>query len=576
MKRFPLIHSLRSLAAVAALAIACSASAAISIDFSYANTASSQYTRFKSFVDYALAHPTNPGYLFSGADAAWLFRITGQAQYCTLAVSMADAQVTAAELVIAGGGSPVVASDSYLNSGSMITDVALAYDWCAAQTTSSQRTRWSAYAQQTVSNIWNYNGASWGGHPHAWSGWSITNPGDNYYYSFLAATMYWALASNNSTWMTLLTTDKIPLLEDYFADLPGGGSREGTGYGTSHKNLFLLYRVWRDSTGQDMATANSHLTESILYWTHATVPTLDRFSPIGDQSRNSIPELYDYHRHLMLEAHRMTDNASAASVASWWLNHISVAQMQSSFNFRHDLLPAGTNGSPPADLVYHAGGTGQLFARTGWDVGAAWLNFTAGPYVESHAHQDQGAFTLFQGDWLAVTENIWSHSGIQQGTNVANVVRFSRNGTTINQRNETTATMTVNSTGVAGAVNATANLAPAYATDSGVHAWTRTIDFASRVLNVHDTFQVDSGVQATFQINVPVQPTVSGSTIHAGNLTIHVLTPANPTITLVQWSQVDSDYNSGWRIDIQGSGNEFVVQMAGPAQGDGIFQNGFE
>jgi hypothetical protein len=569
-------QSIRYLVALGVLAASASASAAISIDLSYVNTASIEYTRFKSFVDYALAHPTNPGYLFSGADAAWMFRITGQAQYCTTAVAMADAQVTAAEQVIAGGGSPAVASDSYLQSGPMITDVALAYDWCAAQTTSSQRTRWSAYAEQAVWNIWNYGSASWGGHPHSWSGWSITNPGDNYYYSFMAATMYWALASDSTSWMSLLTSQKIPLLEDYFADLPGGGSREGTGYGTSHKNLFLLYRIWRDSTGQDMATANAHLTESILYWTHATVPTLDRFAPIGDQSRNSIPELYDYHRHLLLEAHRMTDNASAMSIASWWLNHISVSQMASSFNFRYDLLPAGTGGSPPADLIYHAEGAGHLFARTGWDTGAAWLDFSAGPYVESHAHQDQGAFTLFQGDWLAVTENIWSHSGIQQGTEVANVVRFSRNGTTIPQHNETTATLTINSTGAAGAVNATANLAPAYASNSGVHAWNRTIDFASRVLNVHDTFQVDAGVQATFQINVPVQPTVSGNTIQVGNLTIHVITPASPTITLVNWSQTDSDYNSGWRIDIQGSGNEFAVQLAGPAQGDSIFHNSFD
>lgn len=566
----------RFIAAVATLAVSSSAFAAVSIDLSYVDTGSANYTRFKSYVDGAVAHPTNLPYLFAAADAAWMYKLSGQVQYCTLAVSLVDAQVTTAEQAITSGGVPVVAGDSYLNSGSMISDLSLTYDWCAAQTTSLQRTRWSAYAEQTVHNIWNFNTATWGGTAHPWTGWSTDNPGDNYYYSFLAATMYWSLASNSSSWKTFLTSQKIPLLETYFTNLPDGGSREGTGYGVSHKNLFLLYRIWRDSTQQNMADANTHLTDSILYWTHATVPTLDRFAPFGDQSRSSLPILYDYHRHLMLEARRMTDNTSAASIASWWLTHISVPKMTSSFNYRYDLLPAGTNGVAPADLVYHATGTGHLFARTGWDTGAMWLAFAGGPYLESHAHQDQGSFTLFQGDWLAVTENIFSHSGIQQGTNVANVVRFAKNGTTIAQKPGTTSTMTVNSVSVAGAVNASANLTPAYASTSGVHSWLRNIDFANRSLTVHDTFQVDAGVQSTFQINVPTQPTVSGNTIQAGALQIHVLTPVNPTITLVQWSTQDSDYNSGWRIDIQGAGSEFLVQMATAAPSEVIFKNGFD
>ena len=40
----------------------------------------------------------------------------------------------------------------------------------------------------------------------------------------------------------------------------------------------------------DLGNANSHVTDSIYYWIHATVPTRDRFAPIGDQARNSMPE----------------------------------------------------------------------------------------------------------------------------------------------------------------------------------------------------------------------------------------------------------------------------------------------
>ena len=145
------------------------------------------------------------------------------------------------------------------------------------------------------------------------------------------------------------------------------------------------------ATRVDLGNASSHLTDTIHYWTHATVPTLNRFAPFGDQSRNSNPELFDYHRRLMLEARANTTDTRAKEIASWWLNNISVRQMSSAFNYRHDLLPAGTGGVPPTDLTYHATGTGHLFSRTGWDTGAMWVAFTAGPYVESHAHQDQGA-----------------------------------------------------------------------------------------------------------------------------------------------------------------------------------------
>src|SRR3546814_11246500 len=93
-----------------------------------------------------------------------------------------------------------------------------------------------------------------------------SNPGNNYYYSFVEATMYWALASGNSTWMNLLRNDKLPALQAYFAKLPGGGSLEGTGYGTSHMRLFSLYQTWRDATGVDLAIGRASCRESVCQY----------------------------------------------------------------------------------------------------------------------------------------------------------------------------------------------------------------------------------------------------------------------------------------------------------------------
>ncbi len=564
----------RNLGIAIAMTTVLSANAAISIDLSYVDKNSAEFARFKSFVDDELGG--GDPYGFSAADAAYMYKLTGQAKYATLAVDTVEAQVAAAEAAIAMNNSsiqPDIAGDSYLEVGPMLEDLALTYDWCADHTTLSQRTRWAAYAEQAVSNVWGDPAhAKWGSVEHPWSGWAVHDPGDNYHYSFIRATLYWGLAyASPHDWLGLLQNQKWPEQESYTATISGGGSQEGTGYGLSHGTLFMLYRVWHDALGTDVGNANAHLTDSIYWWIHATVPTLDRVAAIGDQSRVSEPVIYDYHRHLMLEARKVTNDATAQSAASWWLRAISDQDMQSSFNYRHNLLPAGSAGSPPAALTYYAAGTGQLFSRTGWDTGAMWLNFSAGPYVQSHAHQDQGAFTLFEKDWLAVTENIWTHSGIQQGPDTNNVVRFENGGSVIEQRSPTTSTMTV-TPGSGGAVHAVANLTPAYNGDPAVTSWQRTLDFANHKLTVKDAFALGSGTTATFQVNTPVQPIINGKTAQAGALTIKVTAPAGATLSALDWTTVDAgEFTSGWRLEIGGGTTGYTVELSV----DKIFANGF-
>ncbi|MEO7433122.1 MAG: hypothetical protein ABIR62_14070 [Dokdonella sp.] len=545
-----------------AMALPCSnpADAAITLDLSSVDHHSRAYERFKHYVDGALTHRNDLPYGFSAMDAAYMARLDGVATYCGLAVDLVQTQVDAATSAIAAGKAPEVASDSYLNIGSMIGDLAITYDTCASAMTPQQRTTWSAYAERAVSNVWNHYGATWGGHLFPWTGWSTTDPGNNYYYSFVEATMLWAFASDNGKWMTLLTSDKLPALQAYMATLPGGGSREGTGYGTSHMRLFQIYSWWRDSTKQDLGAANPHLTDSIAYWIHATVPTLDAFAPYGDQSRSSQPLLYDYHRRLMLEARQLTTSEQARKAASWWLNAISIQEMTSSFNFRFDLLPAGIKGTPPDELTYRATGVGELFSRTGWDPHATWFSLIAGPYDQSHAHQEQGGFMLYRDRWLAVTENIWSHSGIQQSSEMNNVVRFSRNGKTLPQRQPNGATMTVTKAAPSGEVHASADLGKVFGS-SAVRFWQRDVDFVAGTLTVHDRYAVASDVDAVFQINVPVKPVIRANHVSAGDLQIDVLSPTDATIRIVDWKFQDNDFTSGYRVDVQGRGTEFVVRM---------------
>ena len=533
-------------------------------DLSYVDKDSPAYSRYKEWVDTAVSG--NPGYAFSAVDAVLMHQLTGNGRYCDIAVRMVQQQVDEANAKIAQGARPAVAGDSYLEAGPMISELARTWQWCGERIPDEQRPKWSAYADQAIRNIWSPKSASWGGTPATWTGWSIDNPGNNYYYSFVEATMDWALASNDEALLKLLREDKLPALKGYFAKLPGGGSLEGTGYGAAHMRLFTLYRTWKDSTGEDLANANPHLSDSIRFWIHATVPTLDRFAPFGDQSRVSVPEIFDYHRRLVLEARMASKDEEARALASWWLGSISLQRMSQGFNFRYDLLPAGDAKEPPRELVYHATGTGRLFARTGWDRDAMWMTFTAGPYVESHAHQDQGSFTLFARDWLAVTENVWTHSGIQQGTDVHNLVRFVRNGATIRQREPSTSTMTLTRGATPGEVHASADLGGAYAPGAGVESWKREIDFAARKLTVRDRYATSADTRAIFQVNVPSKPQINGREAIAGRLRIRVVSPEDATLSVLEWSTLDAaEFRSGWRVDVEGGGDGFVVELTDDA-----------
>ena len=547
-------------------------SADIGLSLAYVDMGGPAYVRFKAFVDQAVAG--SPGYAFSATDAVYMYRLSGQAQYATLAIAWVEDQVTAAEAEIALGNRPAIAGDSYLDVGPMLRDVALVYDWCYPLLTVAQRGRWEAYADQAVWNVWNYNNASWGGNPFPWSGWSVDNPGNNYHYSFLQATMYWAFAADRQSWIDFLANLKLPAVVAYYQGIPGGGSREGTGYGVALGRLFELYRLWKDSTPAhvDLGAQSTHLGDTLDYWIHATVPTLDRYAPVGDLSRESYPWLYDYHRHLVLEARTLAPTASPVTArASWWLHQIAVDEMTSGFNFRDDLLPAGTTQTQPAALFHHATGTGVLFARRSWTPDAPWLSFMAGPYVESHAHQDQGAFNLFRDDWLAVTENIFTHSGIQQGTDVHNTLRFENGATTIPQ-NESTSSMTVNDSG--GTLHVVANLTPAYASSGVVNSWQRTLDFDALGLTVSDVWSAAGGVSAVFQINVPGLPSISGGVATAGALRIRTLVPANPALSVVDWHSVDAtEFNSGYKVEIRGGAGSYVVRLE---LMDGLFADGFE
>jgi hypothetical protein len=130
---------------------------------------------------------------FEAWNAALVGQLTGDPKYCRAAVAAVDAQVRSAERTGWRGDTPAAADDSYLRSGDIIGNLALVYDWCPG-IDPDRRRAWASYAWQTVWNIWHPDDAQWSNRSRPWTGWSIDNPGNNYYSSFLRATMLVSLA----------------------------------------------------------------------------------------------------------------------------------------------------------------------------------------------------------------------------------------------------------------------------------------------------------------------------------------------------------------------------------------------
>ncbi|MBL8619948.1 MAG: hypothetical protein JNK64_01565 [Myxococcales bacterium] len=521
------------------------------------------WTRFKRIVDLQL--DGSDIYAFQAWYAALVGKLTDDPRYCAAAVAQIDEFVSAEEAKIAAGERPDVAFDSYLEVGPLIGDLALTYDWCFDAASAGQRTRWITYANQAVWNVWHPDEATWGGTVMPWSGWSIDNPSNNYYYSFLRATMLLGIATRGETpegqqWIDMFRDAKIggQLQPTFARDLVGGGSREGTGYGVAMKNLFELYDFWQGSTGEALAASNGHARASMLHMMHSTVPTLDRIAPIGDHARDSEALWFDYHRHyLQTLAYLFADDPIAAR-ATAFLADTSVPEMDQPFMYVYDFLYSG--GITPtayADLgrAYYAPGVGQLYARSGWTPTATWMSFIAGPYTESHAHQDQGSFMIFKGAWMGYDGNVDSADGLRQEPEAHSLIRFVDGGATVPQRADTTSQMAAVARG-AGWVYAAGDLSAAFGAASPIDRWQREVVFLEPdVIVVYDRVATDPGVEQVWQLVAPAGFTVAGAaatSTHDGHaLKVERLLPATATASAAALS---GDFRGGFRYDERTTG----------------------
>jgi hypothetical protein len=531
-----------------------------------ANTAAA--TKFRAKVDQWVGGADLWG--FNSWNAALLGQLTGDAKYCTKAVSVVESQVAAAESSMASGVAPEVAHDSYLGIGELVGDLALVYDWCYDTVTPDQRTRWLAYANQAIWNVWHPAEAKWGNTTIPWSGWSIDNPSDNYYYSFLRATMLVGLAARGESpqadeWITQFRDTKVfgQLIPTFNSDLAGGGSREGTGYGVSMRRLFEMYDFWKATTGENLATKTAHTRASMVSFIHQTLPTVDRVAPTGDQSRDATAAFFDYHRNYLQELIAIFPDDPLAGRASSLLTASTVPAMGSSFMFAYDFLYDNSMVTNRAldgmGTAYYAKGIGELYARSGWDKHATWVNLIAGPYTETHAHQDQGSIMIFKDGWLAYDPVVDSHSGIDQETSTHGLVRIDSGGSPVRQIVGTDSKLQALAKGT-GWLYASADLTPAYDGNAAVQKVHRELLYLEPdAVIVFDRVQSAGGTSQTWQLATPVQPAISGNTATVSNaghtLKITRIAPSAGTMSTFDY-RAGSDFNGGFRLDEQQPGGD--------------------
>jgi hypothetical protein len=519
--------------------------------------------RFKTVVDRWV--DGNDEWGFEAWNAALIGQLTGDPKYCKAAIAAIDAQVKDAEAAFRAGREPAVADDSYLGIGDAVGDLALVYDWCS-DVPSDRRAAWLSYAYQAVWNVWHPDDAFWGRSNHPWSGWSIDNPSNNYHYSFLRATMLLGLASEGELdgvddlmtdfRQTHLEQSVFPTLN---ADVVGGGSREGTGYGVSMRRLFELYDVWEATTGEKVATKTGHTRASMLAMMHQIVPTLDHVPPTGDHSRDAKAELFDYHRNYLQTLISLFPSDPLAGRAKAMLAASSLPEMENRFMFVYDFLYPNRDVAPTElaglGTAYHAPGIGQLYARSGWDKSATWVNLIAGPYTESHAHQDQGSIMIYKDSWLVYDANVDSKSGLHQALDAHSLVRIVDGGKTVEQRANTISKLVALHRG-SGWLHAAADITPAYKGNAAVQKVERELVFIEPdTVVVYDRVTTKAGGQQVWQLAAPVSPQVSGAraTIAGAGgrtLTVQRLQPAQTTSSVTDLKSAGGgDFSGGFRLD---------------------------
>lgn len=333
--------------------------------------------------------------------------ISGEARYCTDAVTLAEQQMDAAA-----------------NYGTKAAEAALVFDWCYATLSPARRAafvgRLNAWADDQMADPYTNATPGWG----------------NYWprYSFSFAAIGLATYGDNTRaaeWLDEFREARfaaydLPVLDHIAA---GGDWPEGTVYDwIANPPRVQALEAWRTATGENLFLSTPWFAERPRALLLQNFPgAADAFGmhyhpypSIGDAERNR-GALTNYQRIMGLILIDRFPSLPAAQQLQAYLaapqtgEQVLDFQAWLEFLFFNPDQPA----APPALTTNVAPALGTLQVRSGWPDGAAdndpsatYLTFRAGDHFSYHQHFDQGAVTIFKHSDLLLDSGVYSGDGL--------------------------------------------------------------------------------------------------------------------------------------------------------------------
>src|SRR5579883_6665 len=329
-----------------------------------ANT--SRWQAVLSVANAASSDLTNPDDI---VPLALVYQVTGNTAY---------AQKAIADTLANAVSSNTLTDDSNYNYRTVIPDVSAGLDWCYNQMTTAQRQQVATWLMDRADQIWPETNPSAAGE---WGTW----PSNNYYWGFMTTWDAAIAAYGDDTKTGSVSGSNRPLyhvnlgLKHWNNDVLPWANTWGTGGAFAESTNYDLLSVFRmalildghlSGTGQDLVNngGTTFLHDSLLWGIYATVPTLDQFYPLGDQTRDSMPDNCDYNRQRAYVAMDDTSDTTLSQQAQGWLGTISPSTSSWSFTVAWEFLYDNPN-APTSDFTtlptsYFAAGPGMLFNRS--------------------------------------------------------------------------------------------------------------------------------------------------------------------------------------------------------------------
>jgi hypothetical protein len=292
------------------------------------------------------------------------------------------------------------------------------------------------------------------------------------------------------------------------------------------------------------------------------MPTLDRYVPTGDQPRDVTAAFFDYHRIYLQELIALYPTDPVAPRAKAMLDGSNLPQLARPellvFDFLYDNVDVTSQPLDGMGTSHYAPGIGQVYARSGWDRQATWINLIAGPYTEAHAHQDQGSLLIYKEGWLAADAVLGQQNGILQDVTSHSLVRIDSGGAPLRQSVNTTSQLVGLHRG-ADWLYAAADVTAAYKGNPAVGKVQREVVFLQpNVVIVYDRVNTGTGTSQVWQLATPTRPTLSGAIVTipgSHTLAVHRLAPAAAASSVYDMTRT-SGYLSGFRLDESVAGGD--------------------